>query len=411
MERNKIAGTIPTELCSLTSLTSLAFGFNQLKGEIPSCIGQLASLELLALHKNDLVGSLPSEMGVSLKKLKRLFLSANILTGDPKDVFNGLARLELLMADTNKFLSKIDDDFLLHHKSLKWLDLSDNDFQMGASIPSHFFSMTNLEVLDLSMNSLRGSFPAISGTNTVLKYLSIFDNDMQGGLSGLTKLRALRHLDISKNYFDGPIRPELAELTDLRLLFLGNNRFIPDHIPKSFLNLTKLEDLSLRHTNRTGPFDPSFLPASLVYLDLGTNQLSGTVPESIGAFSHLEFLMLNDNSNITGALPVSFSNLQKLRAVFLDGTSIGSNVSQVCDLPKFVAPKGNEIAFADCASPSPSPSLCGCCQCCSDAISKNGCSIPFQLNLRSKWSKDFQSLNFKVTNGTVFLNRDYIPPV
>jgi hypothetical protein len=225
----------------------------------------------------------------------------------------------------------------------------------------------------------------------------------------LTNLKKIQHLDVSANAFTGIIRSEFGLLTNLRLLFMGENEFEPGEIPRSFANLTLLEDLSLRKSKIYGPLNASHLPRSLIYLDLGSNDLSGNVPAEIGDFKHLEYLILNDNKNITGALPTTITQLQKLRTTFLDGTSLSSNVEEICDLPKIKISK--KAAYADCGRTGDDNVEvdCTCCTCCNDIESNgNGCSINYQLNLRKEWSVDFQTLKFSVTNGTVSFNRTHV---
>jgi Leucine-rich repeat (LRR) protein len=411
MENNMMVGAIPTELCHLTNLKRLNLGQNQFRFTIPSCIGQLSKLEYLYVHENDLTDRLPESMK-QLHLLQHLIINGNALTGDPTAIWNNLTGVQVLLANQNEFSAPMDDTFLLHHKNLTWLNLADNDFVLlksNQTLPKHLLQMSHLEVFDLSGNRLQGNLPADLQPNIVLKYLSLYDNAMYGGLHELTNLKKIQHLDVSANAFTGIIRSEFGLLTNLRLLFMGENEFEPGEIPRSFANLTLLEDLSLRKSKIYGPLNVSHLPRSLIYLDLGSNDLSGNVPAEIGDFKHLEYLILNDNKNITGALPTTITQLQKLRTTFLDGTSLSSNVEEICNLPKIKISK--KAAYADCGRTGDDNVEvdCSCCTCCNDIESNGtGCSINYQLNLRKEWSVDFQTLKFSVTNGTVSFNRTHV---
>lgn len=430
LQNNRLDGSIPTELCLLTNLKSFNLGQNSMAGEIPQCVQQWSSLTQLSLHENHLRGSLPPTLG-SLRQLTRLFLSGNALTGDPTTIFSSLSGLVLLLANSNQFEAQIEDPFLLHHDSLTWLDLSGNDLYLAkgrqAGLPAHLLSLPRLQLLDLSNNRLRGTLPAGLGNNTVLQYLSLYNNDLNGGVSALTHLRALRHLDVSRNAFAGSVPAEFNLLTNLRLLYLGDNKFDSGPVP-SFANLPSLEDLSLRKISRNGTFNPADLPPSLVYLDLGGNKLTGVVPASLGDLTELDFLMLNANPGLNGTLPATVSRLHQLRAVFLDGTGIEGNLSSVvCTLPKFTtaaaaaAPATTSnarggatatAAYADCKGTAAAVDDCTCCQCCDRAVAAaRGCSDGVQGLLRQQWAVDFQSLTYTITNDTVAVNRDYIPPV
>jgi Leucine-rich repeat (LRR) protein len=409
IENNAIEGTIPTEVCRLTNLTRLYFGQNNIRGMIPSCIGQLTKLERLYVYKNDLMDRLPDSMR-KLSSLQHLVVSDNLLSGDPTGIWNNLANLQVLLADMNQFSALMDGSFLSEPKNIKWLDLSNNDFVLKGNkpIPAHLLQMSHLEVLDFSANRLAGTFPSSLKPNTMLKYLSVEGNAMGGGLHELTNLKAIQHLDVSGNEFTGVIRPEFGQLTNLRLLFIGDNDFEPAQIPSILANLSFLEDLSLRNSEMYGFLNASHLPRSLVYMDLSGNHLSGTIPSELGNLKQLEFLILNNNQNITGSIPTSITKLQKLHVTFFDGTSLTSGIDQICNLPLFNGTiSGNKVvAYADCGGDSDVEVNCDCCTCCSDLEnSGRGCSIPYQLNLRKDWSVDFQSLKFTVTNETVFLNR------
>jgi Leucine-rich repeat (LRR) protein len=280
--------------------------------------------------------------------------------------------------------------------------------------------MPSLEVLDFSNNRLEGTIHNGLQTNTALQYLSLHGNLLDGKLNVLTNLRNLRHLDVSDNEFTGLIPSELGTLSRLRLLFLGDNDYSIGTLPTSFQNLTQLEDLSLRNSHLNGTFDVSYLPSSLIYLDLGSNTLTGNIPAEIGNLSNIEFFILNNNPGIVGSLPTTITRLTSLRAAFLDGTTLSSGVNQICTLPKFlvdgIATKYDVVAYADCGptrndrNETKVEVSCECCRCCSDIGSSGmGCSISYQNNLRQDWSEDFQNLKFSIFNDTVFLNRDKIP--
>lgn len=206
-------------------------------------------------------------------------------------------------------------------------------------------------------------------------------------------------MDLSENLLNGSIEP-IGDLTALRALYLGENNFEANWMPPSFQHLYNLQDLSLRKTLLTGEI-PVWISnmGNLIVLDLSDNKLTGTLPLQMGELGDLEFLMLNDNERLSGAMPQELSNLDSLRAIFLDGTNLTENVeSVICALPSFLTPDDNkQIAFADCDGKVE----CECCECCLD-----GCSKPYQLNLRESWVKDFSKLGFEFNNETSFYFRD-----
>jgi len=75
-----IAGTIPSEIESLTDLTLFRFAANALTGSLPTSIGKLSDALTLDLNSNLISGSLPSHVG-KLTGLQQLFLQSNLLSG------------------------------------------------------------------------------------------------------------------------------------------------------------------------------------------------------------------------------------------------------------------------------------------------------------------------------------------
>ena len=78
LDDNNLVGTLPSELRSLTSLTSLMLSENKLSGNIPNLSG-LSQLEHLDLGDNQLNGTIPN-LG-SLTNLRELHLDHNELSG------------------------------------------------------------------------------------------------------------------------------------------------------------------------------------------------------------------------------------------------------------------------------------------------------------------------------------------
>ena len=81
LNNNKLSGTIPPELGTLTNLRYLLLNENnQLSGTIPAELGSLTNLKQLILRVNQLSGTIPPELG-NLTKLERLYLYENQLSG------------------------------------------------------------------------------------------------------------------------------------------------------------------------------------------------------------------------------------------------------------------------------------------------------------------------------------------
>ena len=132
LQDNNLAGTLPTELARLSSLTELALHRNhRLTGAISPELGNLSNLSLLSLYGNQFTGEIPLELG-DLSNLTALYLTANQFTGEiPPE----LARLSNLMV------------------------LALNQNQLTGEIPSELRGLSKLTVLWLSANELTGCIP------------------------------------------------------------------------------------------------------------------------------------------------------------------------------------------------------------------------------------------------------------
>ena len=75
-----LAGTIPTQLGSMTSMTYLDLSVNSLEGTIPSELSALPITTHLYLSNNSLIGTIPSELS-AMTSIQMLNLDSNCLTG------------------------------------------------------------------------------------------------------------------------------------------------------------------------------------------------------------------------------------------------------------------------------------------------------------------------------------------
>ncbi|KAE8056441.1 hypothetical protein FH972_013216 [Carpinus fangiana] len=84
---------------------------------------------------------------------------------------------------------------------------------------------------------------------------------------------------MNNNSISGQIPPELSKLPGLVHFQFDNNHFDGTTIPSSYSNMSKLLKLSLRNCNLQGPIPYLSQIPNLYYLDLGSNQLNGSIPQ------------------------------------------------------------------------------------------------------------------------------------
>uniref|UniRef100_A0A7S4EKM4 Disease resistance R13L4/SHOC-2-like LRR domain-containing protein n=1 Tax=Pseudo-nitzschia australis TaxID=44445 RepID=A0A7S4EKM4_9STRA len=138
----------------------------------------------------------------------------------------------------------------------------------------------DLEVLDLSLNSLTGTIPS--------------------EIASLTKLTIL---DLSNNKITGTIPLEIVQMEKLSVLYLGNNE-LAGSIPNDIGKLSSVEYFGLSNNELTGliPREIGSL-IELRFLNLANNKLSGIIPsEEIESLQNLDFLDLDRNEGLTGSI-------------------------------------------------------------------------------------------------------------
>jgi len=108
-------------------------------------------------------------------------------------------------------------------------------------------------------------------------------------------------------------------------LYLSVNQ-LSGTIPDSLGSLSNLVSLELSHNQLSGPIPDSLGSLSnLESLELSNNQLSGPIPDSLGSLSNLERLWLNSNQ-LSGPIPDSLGSLSNLMLLYLHSNQLGGTI-------------------------------------------------------------------------------------
>ncbi|ONI13281.1 LOW QUALITY PROTEIN: hypothetical protein PRUPE_4G213400, partial [Prunus persica] len=312
---------IPNEINSLDQVEFMYVQDNALKGHVPMTVFNMSSLTMLSLFGNSLNGGIPDNICQHLpniqqcKELLELVLDNNNFSGSiPKNIGNLTQLMEIYIAYNNV-------------NSVHFIVFSFGVNNFNGPIPSTIFNMSMLTAISLASNQLSGSLPADIGLRLPnLELLYIGMNKLSGAIpnfisnngSKLTyTLCALTNLDLlslhANNLTIDTLTPEanilfcLANLRNLTILYLEGN---PLHttLPVAFGNLSpSFQYLSLYNCKLRGniPNDVGNL-SSLITLDMGNNQLTGSIPTS------------NDNK-LQGYIPFEICQLDNLAELLLGG--------------------------------------------------------------------------------------------
>nr|DAD32597.1 TPA_asm: hypothetical protein HUJ06_011448 [Nelumbo nucifera] len=343
----------------LPNLGRLNLSGNKLEGSIPQHISTLSKLTHLDLSVNRLSGSLPLSMS-NLTMLYLLNISDNLITGelDPHLLTNW-TRLTYLRLINNSLTGRIPPEIGLL-TSLKELALLENQF--SGSIPSEIGNLNKLEALGLSHNHLTGIIPPSLGNLSELEHLILGDNQLSGIIPPrIANLRKLITLYLYGNQLSGPIPQEIGNLSSLLFaLRLSDNNLsghLPEHvcqgrslfyftasrnhltgrIPESLRNCTNLFRVELDNNQLTGSIDQALgIYPILDYIDLSYNRLEGELSPNWGECRNLTVLKISSNK-ISGRIPPEFGKLTHLGVLDLSSNQlVGEIPKQLGGLPSLL---------------------------------------------------------------------------
>ncbi|WZZ54366.1 hypothetical protein YC2023_054473 [Brassica napus] len=202
-----------------------------------------------------------------------------------------------------------------------------------------------LSVLDLSQNTLTGSFPPVRSL-VKLSVLDLSYNHFSGTLnpnSSLFELHHLRHLDLCVNNFSSSMPSEFGNLNRLEVLSLCSSDFF-GQVPLTISNLTSLMELYLDHNQLTGSFPLVQNLTKLSFVDFSYNHFSGTIPSLVMPFLSILDLRRND---LTGSL--KFPNSSRLESMYLGNNHFEGTIIE--PISKLISLKVLELSFFNTSYP------------------------------------------------------------
>ena len=383
-----ISDSIPPELGNLGNLTLLILNENNLSGAIPGELGNLSQLDALSLQDNDLSGPVPPELG-NLSQLEALFLDDNLLTGQVPESFLGLGQLQALSIERNSGLCFPDTgafaSWLRGFESAGPFCHSEDRAALVAlyeSTGGPNWKRNDNWLSDLPLHDWYGVATDSLGRVAGIDLLS---NNLVGSIpSEFGDLSRLGHLDLSNNRLTGPVPSGFGQFAELRWLILHGNQLI-GQIPDSFLQLGRLQAFTAdvhncvpsttaftawlkripdreatlcadadravleilynatdgpnwnRSTNWTTDWTTDAAPLGdwhgvttdasgrVTRVELGGNNLTGTLPDELGDLATVTVLDLSEN-NLNGTIPGQLGNLSGLRTLALGRNNLNGPI-------------------------------------------------------------------------------------
>jgi hypothetical protein len=160
-----------------------------------------------------------------------------------------------------------------------------------------------------------------------------FTSDYVYGVHCQSDGESVDGLVLSENSLIGQLPWELVLLTDLKTIDLGWNTLIGS-IPRTKLGqLVSLEYLDISSNDLTGTI-PTELGqlVSLEYLDISSNDLTGTIPTELGRMLSWKHLWIDSNL-LTGTIPTELGQLLSLEWLVIRGNQLtGTIPTELCQL-------------------------------------------------------------------------------
>ncbi|KAL0709292.1 hypothetical protein Bca4012_016270 [Brassica carinata] len=302
LARNQLFGAVPEELLqSSIPLQELDLSRNGFTGSISEI--NSTTLTLLNLSSNGLSGDLPS----SLKSCLVLDLSGNMFSGDVSVVGKWEATPDFLDLSSNS-LSGALPNFTSAFSRLTVLNIRNNS--VSGSLPSLWddSGVSQFSTIDLSSNKFSGSIPQTFFTFGSLRSLNLSMNNLEGPIpfrgSGASELLALSSipqmelLDLSTNSLTGVLPGDIGTMEKIKVLNLANNK-LSGELPSDLKKLSGLEYLDLSNNGFNGQL-PDKLPSQMVRFNVSYNDLSGVVPEGLRSYPRSSFYPGNSKLVLPG---------------------------------------------------------------------------------------------------------------
>ncbi|XP_058754560.1 probable leucine-rich repeat receptor-like serine/threonine-protein kinase At3g14840 isoform X2 [Vicia villosa] len=172
---------------------------------------------------------------------------------------------------------------------------------LPGTLPPGLTRLRYLQIINLSRNYLNGTIPRQWGSMMNISKIALPGNRLTGSIPAeISNISTLQILELHNNQLSGKLPPELGHLTQIQTLRLSSN-FFTGELPMTFVKLTSLQEFRIED-----------------------NQFSGKIPDYIQNWTSINKLMIQ-GSGLSGPIPSGISLLRKLtdlRISDLDGSEV-----------------------------------------------------------------------------------------
>ncbi|XP_062113843.1 receptor-like protein EIX2 [Humulus lupulus] len=322
---NLLKGNIPNGFGNMVSLTYLDLSFNQLENSIPNDFGNMTALESIDLTFNNLRGEITRFIvkETQLLSLTELWLQSNQLHGLVPESISSLSNLEILDLSVNSFEGVISEAHFSNLSMLYHLDLSSNK-HLQFNVSSDWIPPFTLQKLGLRSCELGTQFPKWLKTQNSLWQIDISSSGISQSIPkwfwNLTT--SLSFVNVSNNQISGAIEefhPSEMRFDDVDLssnLFHGPVPMFLFRVRTLYLSKNKFSSLN------------SMCKITYHYLnilDISDNQLIGDLPNCLSKLKDIEYLILSNNK-LSGEIPSSIGNLSLIKSLHLSNNNFSGKL-------------------------------------------------------------------------------------
>jgi len=204
-----------------------------------------------------------------------------------------------------------------------------NNNHIEGNIPATLAKLDNLRNIHLQNNMISGTMPeaedllkALPESERAAVAIKLKKRSMKAEAGAGPKfLGQLSGLYLNHNKISGTISPELFAMPQLTHLDLGENQ-LSGSLPANFgYQKSNIQWLRVEENYLRGDLPQLWNFPFMEWLDLSANNFSGYIPRKIGNMDKLWNLQLQDNF-LSGTIPASLTELPHLCFVNLSGNNL-----------------------------------------------------------------------------------------